>query len=263
MNIEESQKQNDIYRLTKTFDRLKPYSGVLSDDEILKYAPDSRAAAEIRLSRGENNLKDKSLVNGITGWKIVGILFFILFLLLISIALNIHSLAYISAIMAIFAISLSIIYIIYILFIKKYNVTSNETIESPKKIITKKAQPFETNPKLKEVEDLKDTYYYKEQIARDLVEKRFTPPQITYDKFISVIDKSTSVFNNEYEKTKELINLNTTERIDNEIDKKIDILKSLIQKMEGLSKELILTDNSNEKAVIGELDELISSIKDY
>ena len=264
MNIEESQKQNDIYRLTKTFDRFKPYSGVLSEDEILKYAPNSRAAAEIRLSHGNNSLKDKSLVNGITGWKLVGILFFILFLLLFSVAFDIHSLAFLSAIMGIIAIPFSIIYIIYILFIKKYNFTSNEiTIEPPKRITSKKTKKLEINPKLKEVEDLKDAYYYKEQIARDLVEKRFTPPQITYDKFISVIDKSTSVFDNEFEKTKELINLNTNEKIDNEINRKIEILNSLIQKMEDLSKELILTDNSNEKEVIGDLDDLISSIKDY
>ena len=264
MNIEESDKQKDIHRLTKTFDRFKPYSGVLSEDEILRYAPNSRAAAEIRLSRGENSLKDKSLVNGITGWKLAGSLFFILFLLLFGVALDIHSLVFLSLIMAIIAIPVSIIYIIYILFIKKYNFTSKEkTIEPPKRIITKKTEKLEMNPKLKEVEDLRDAYYYKEKIARDLVEKRFTPPQITYDKFISVIGKSTSVFNNEFEKTKELINLNTNEKIDNEINKKIEILKSLIQKMEDLSKELILTDNSNEKEVIGELDDLISSIKDY
>lgn len=263
MNIEESQKQKDIYRLTKTFDRFKPYSGVLSEEEILEYAPDSRAAAEIRLSRGENNLKDKSIINGIACWKLSGGLFFIIFLLLISIAFNIDALTFISLIMAIFAIPLSIIYIIYILFTKKYDFTSDEIIESPKRTIGKKTENLEINPKLKEVEDLKNNYYHKEQIARDLVEKRFTPPQITYDKFISVIDKSTNIFNNEVEKTKELINFNTTEKIDNEINRKIEILKSLIQKMEDLSNELILTDNSNETEVIGELDDLISSLKYY
>lgn len=264
MNIEKSQKENDIYRLTKTTDRIKPYSGVLSEEEILEYAPNSRAAAEIRLARGGNSLKDKSLVNSITGWKLVGALFLILFLLIISVILNIEFLAFISVFMAVIAIPVTIIYMAYIFFIKKYSFTPKAKIEPPKKAIVKKTPNLDSNPKLKEIEDLMDDYYHKEQIARDLVEKRFTPPQITYDKFISVIDKSTDVFNNEVEKTKELINLNTNEKIDNEINGKIEILNSLIKKMEDLSKELILTDNSDDDdEVLSELDDLISVIKDY
>ena len=121
MNIGNPKKQKDIERLTKTIDRFKPYSGVLSQNEILEYAPNSRAAAEIRLNLGENNLKDKMLVNWLKTWKICGLLFALIFLLIISIVFEIKTLAILIAFIALLCVPIIIIYLIYLLFIKKYN----------------------------------------------------------------------------------------------------------------------------------------------
>ena len=262
MNIENPKKQQDIDRLTKTVDRFKPYSGVLSKNEILEYAPNSRAAAEIRLNLGENNVKDKMLVNWLKTWKISGILFTLVFLLIISISLRIESLALITATIALISVPVTIIYIIYLLFIKKY--TFPDAPKPQKKVVPKQTPKRMTNPKLIQIEELKETYFSKEKIARELVEERFTPPQITYDKFISVIDSSTRLFTKEFETIEELANLDSNERINIEIDKKINILYSLIEKMEDLSNELILTKSQdNDEEVIEELEDLITSLKDY
>lgn len=262
MNIEDPEKQQDIDRLTKTFDRFRPYSGVLSKDEILQYAPNSRAAAEIRLSQGKNDFRDKSIINGLKMWKISGMLFLMIFLLIISIIFNIQSLGIFVAVMTLIAVPIIIVYIIYLLFIKRYN--STEEAKPQKKVISKKNPKRITDPKLIKIEELKETYFSKEKMARDLVEERFTPPQITYDKFISAIDSSTKLFTNETETIEELINLDSNEKINIEIDKRIDILYSLIEKMEDLSNELILTKTrDNDEEVIEELDNIIASIKDY
>ena len=239
MNIEDPKKQQDIDRLTKTSDRFKPYSGVLSKNEILEYAPNSRAAAEIRLKLGQADFKDKQIVNWIKLWKISGMLFSLTILLIISIIFKIEILTIIVAITALFAIPLTIIYLIYLLFIKKYN--SSDDTKPQKKVISKKNPKRRISPKLIQIEEIKENYFSKEKMARDLVEERFTPPQITYDKFISVIDKSTKLFTNELETIEELINLNPNEKINIEIDKRINILYSLTEKMEDLSNELILT----------------------
>lgn len=41
---------------------MEPKKGILTDDEILKYAGDSKTAAEIRLKKGMNNFSDKKLL---------------------------------------------------------------------------------------------------------------------------------------------------------------------------------------------------------
>ena len=56
-------------------------------------------------------------------------------------------------------------------------------------------------------------------------------------------------------------------RIASEIEAKIEILKAIIDKMDGLSSELIVSDNITTKEdvddLIGEMDNLIDSVRDY
>ena len=147
--------------------------------------------------------------------------------------------------------------------------------EEPKAVKTATKQPPEPEviPKFvmyeNKIEDLKAEYDAKEKVARDLIEKRFTPPQITYTRFISVVDKATEVFNSEYSSAINILHLASEEspRIDSEIESKIAVLNSIIDKIEDLTNELVLSmDTSKDedaKNLIDDMENLISSVKDY
>ena len=119
------------------------------------------------------------------------------------------------------------------------------------------------------IEDLKAEYDAKEKVARDLIEKRFTPPQITYNRFIAVIDKSTEIFNAAADDIENIISLATEDspRIDAEIRSKFDILDSITNKMDDLTNELLISmDSAHDEDVsdlVGDMENLIGSIKDY
>lgn len=144
-------------------------------------------------------------------------------------------------------------------------ITNNEDINSSKNL-----QSF--NIYQTQIDDLKSLYEVKENIAKDLIEKRFTPPQITYDKFISVVNSCTDLFNNQVEVISDLINFSNehTRQIDYEIESRINILKSIIEKIDSLTNELVLnigkSKSEDDKAVeniLEDMENLISSIKDY
>ena len=59
-----------------------------------------------------------------------------------------------------------------------------------------------------------------------------------------------------------------TEKIDKEINNRLDILKSLVKKMDELVDELVISlnesdDEGNVDTVFGDMDDLIDSVKDY
>ena len=62
----EELRKNEIKRLTDSLGSEEPVKGILTDDEILKYAGDSIEASRIRLKRGENNFQDKMKIHGDT-----------------------------------------------------------------------------------------------------------------------------------------------------------------------------------------------------
>ena len=163
---------------------------------------------------------------------------------------------------------------------KRVETESPKKISRNKKIMPKirrqtKSEPpkVETVSKFTEYEDqieeLKVEYSSKEKIARDLIEKRFEPPQITYTRFISMVDKASEVFENESESALNILKLASEDspRIDSEIKSKIKIMKSIIEKTDDLTNELILSmDSSDEDDVdnlIGDMENLVSSVKDY
>lgn len=109
----------------------------------------------------------------------------------------------------------------------------------------------------------------KEASARDMIEKRFEPPQLTYTRFIGGVDKSHELFFKQLESAYTIIDIadEYSPRIEDELKSKIEILDSINDKMDDLINELIISDDVSKKDdidnVINEMDELIKSIKDY
>ncbi len=122
---------------------------------------------------------------------------------------------------------------------------------------------------LSQLDDLNGKFASKEKSTRDLIEKRFEPPQLTYTRFISGVDKSGELFKKHSESAYTMINLadEYSPRIASEVESKIDILKSIIEKLDDLSNELILNNNLSNKDdvdnLINDMDNLIDSVKDY
>ena len=122
----------------------------------------------------------------------------------------------------------------------------------------------------KKLSELSIMYEIKEKNARSLIEKRFTPPQLTYDRFIASVDNSTKMFNMHSDAVSNIIGLASQDsaKIDHEINNRLDILESLVKKMDELVNELVLSLNENEEEdnvsnVFEDMDSLIDSVKNY
>ena len=123
----------------------------------------------------------------------------------------------------------------------------------------------------KEIDDLKVLFEVKEDVVRRLIEKKFEPPQITYDKFISLIDTSQKLFNIQAASALNIIDLavEDTPRIQSELQNKIEIMKSIIDEIEKLTNELVLNINDNDdtqqevKNLLDDMEKLINSVKEY
>ncbi|MFM5882737.1 MULTISPECIES: zinc ribbon domain-containing protein [Methanobrevibacter] len=118
--------------------------------------------------------------------------------------------------------------------------------------------------------ELKVRYEIKEKNARNLIAKRFTPPQLTYDKFIASVDKSTMMFNSHAEVISNILDLASqdSKKIDDELNDRFDILEALVEKIDELIDELVLSLNDDEKEgnpsnLLNDLDDLIDSVKNY
>lgn len=142
-------------------------------------------------------------------------------------------------------------------------------IKKPK-ILEKSSQKSEKFGQYKsQVEDLHKQFNSKDKNARKLIKQRFEPPQLTYTRFIAVVDKSEELFNREYDSAMNLIRLGdeNSPKIEAEIKSKIEVLKSIIQKIDDLSNELVLAMDSSEDHdvdnLIGDMENLIKSVKDY
>lgn len=120
-----------------------------------------------------------------------------------------------------------------------------------------------------QLDELNSKFKSKEKSTRDLIEKRFEPPQLTYTRFIGGVDKSAELFKIHSDAAYSMINLadEYSSRIAGEIESKIDILNSINEKMDNLANELVLSGDISKKEdvdnVMGEMDNLIDSVKDY
>ena len=121
----------------------------------------------------------------------------------------------------------------------------------------------------REVEALIKEYKVKETHTRDLIEKRFEPPQLTYSRFIGVVDKSTKMFDHQSDSALTMINLanDYSPKIENEIKSKISILRQIIAKLDDLTNELVLTmeksDDDEINNLFDDMSNLINSVNDY
>ena len=174
--------------------------------------------------------------------------------------------------LVLFIIPLIYMYIIFNL--KRYTKVkskSKEKISKDKTFASEEDEKTHLNKYEKEINDLKVLYDVKEKVVRDLIKKRFEPPQITYDKFITTIDKSHELFYLHYDQALNMISLvvDDAPRVQNEINNKIEVLKTLIQQIEDLTNELIININDDDgatqevKDLLDDMDNLIDSVKDY
>lgn len=116
---------------------------------------------------------------------------------------------------------------------------------------------------------LKSSYSKKEKNVRSLIEKRFEPPQLTYTRFIQIVDNSTNLFNTQADEISTILDLGVEDspRIRSELESKFDVLVEIIDKLDELSNELVLTmDTSKDdevESLMDEMENLTKSVKDY
>lgn len=251
---------------------IEPKKGLLTDDEVLQYAPDSSDASRIKLQRGIGGISDLLSINdSLIG--ILGVYYISLICILVPFAFWGNK-----TVMFIILI-LSILPLIYL-----YKQTSSkktaktETIKQEKAMPQKIISPVREDTGLeslkkyeKEANNLKALFDVKEEVVKDLIEKYFTPPQLTYDRFMNVVDSSHKMFYNQHDSALNIINFaaEDTPRIESELEAKLSNMKAIIDQIEELTNELVINlssdDKTNEdvKNLLEEMENLISSVKEY
>ena len=255
---------------------VEPKQNILNDNEILQYAPESKSASQIRLKRGFGGIKDVLLVHESLPW-ILGLYYVVL----ISIAIPItYSKNIFGMFLILVLIILPLLYLFYIFTHTKYaKYTVKKQVEEPKKVETPvqvtaadESAGLESLKRYeKEISNLNVLFNVREEVVRELIEKRFEPPQITYDKFISSIDHCHKLFYVQSDAAQNIINLaaEDTPRVQEEIKGKIDAMKKIINQIEDLTNELVINiSSSNEstdevKNLLDDMENLIESVKDY
>ena len=261
---------------------IEPKQGILTDDEILKYAYKSNVAAEIRLKKGIGTFEDKKLLYGNSIFEVLLFGFMFVFFIFMFGLMFSNLIIQILGIM-LFLIVLS--YPIYILFLKDYTSQEfeiklpirNEEIK-PKSIEKEEETeftPIANSQTLKRYEnqviDLKQLYEVKEKVAIDMIEKRFSPTEMTYDKFMSTLRSCSNLFYEQVESTLNIINFSSdnSPKVEYEIKNRIDILKLIIEKVDELTNELVLnmgsldSDSDEIRYLVEDMEKLIKSVKDY
>ena len=271
---------------------LEPKTGILTNDEILKYAEKSKTASKIRLKRGWGAFSDKTKIYGdnvLIIWMLIGSP---LSLVVITCTILISNSAIIGLL---FTLGIPISYTFYVYYLKDYtkpgfekeislkeedNSESESTNGSFSDILTVFSNDndnFSNNLSSlktyeKQIHELENLYKIKEKIAIELIERRFTPPQITYDRFIEEIDNCNQVFYNQTKSALNIIKVATshTPKVDKELEKRIDALKSLIEQIDELTNELAINlDHSGEKSadevkeLLVDMKKLVASVKEY
>lgn len=256
---------------------IEPHEGILTDDEILQYAPDSKAASKIRLDRGFGDISDALLVHESLPWYL-GIYYVILFSILIPISYH-RNFSGLIVLLILFIVPL--IYAYAVLNLKRS--APRRIAEKTKKRIQKadevkiedssfEPESFDTLKMYEnEIKNLKVAFEVKEKVVRNLIEKRFEPPQLTYDKFIATVDSCSKIFNNQADSSLEIIELavDDTPGIRRELDNKINIMKRIINQIEDLTNELVINISSDSHSkdevdvLLEDMENLVDSVKDY
>lgn len=262
----------------ETFSDLKyvvePNSNILSEEEILEHAPNSKEAAKIRLSRGVGDSSDVLLINDSVP-SLLGFYYTSAVCLAIP-AFYSGNAFWMFFILILFVLPL--VYLYYIFNLKQYVSTSKGQISTKSIDKTQTFESFESEEGLEslekyadEVNELKAVFDEKEIAVRDLIAKRFKPPQMTYDRFMATIDKSHDLFYHEADGALNIAKyaVEDTPRVEGELESKIAALKSIINQIEDLTNELVINISSDEKSgenvktLIDDMEDLIDSVKDY
>ena len=122
-----------------------------------------------------------------------------------------------------------------------------------------------------EVNNLKVVFDVKEKVVCELIEKRFTPPQLTYDKFMATVKSCNKIFYAQADACSNIIELanEDTPRIRQELNNKINIMKRIINQIEDLTNELVININSDSNSkdevnvLLEDMEDLVDSVKDY
>ena len=251
---------------------VEPKGGILTDDEVLKYAPDSSCASKIRLQRGTGGISDLLFSNS----SLIGILG-VYYITLICILVPFY--VWGNKVMMFIILILSILPLAYLYRMTNSKKPVNVAPKNQEKVAPKSSPaPIRQDAGLKslkkyekEVNSLKVLYDVKEEVVKELIEKSFAPPQITYDRFMNVIDSSHKMFYNLHDSALNIINLaaEDTPRIESELESKIDNMKAIIDQLEDLTNELVINLSSDDetsdevKNLLEEMENLISSVKEY
>ena len=252
---------------------VEPRKDILTDDEILQFAPESKAASKIKLKRGRGSNFDVLLINESLPW-FLGIYYVTIICLTIPFSFTYNFIGLL-VLLILFIIPFGYLFRVFNLkrYIKPYDSDNSfKTANTETRYYQSNENTLESLKKYeKEVKDLKVLFDVKEEIVRDLIKKRFEPPQITYDKFILAIDDCHKLFYSQIDATLDIIHMASehTSRIDEEINNKINILKSIIDQLEDLTNELVINMNSDDesdmevKNLLDDMENLIGSVKEY
>lgn len=162
-----------------------------------------------------------------------------------------------------------------------YENTSQSSIKTPiqseveiNEDIKENKAPNEESPykdKLPEINNLSEEFKAKENKASQLIEKRFKSSELTHDKFKSVLTSAHENFYIQRDSALEIINLSShkNEKLDSELSKRINALKSILEKVNQLIEALVIDSiesrESEEdlKVLVDDMEDLINSVQDY
>ena len=255
---------------------VEPKQNILNDNEILQYAPQSKSASQIRLKRGFGNIQDILLVHESLPW-ILGLFYVVLICIAVPVTFSKNI---VGMYLILVLVILPLLYLYYIFNHKKYKKdTVKKQVKESKKVdtpvstpVAEKSSGLDSFKKYeKEISNLKVVFNVKEKVVRELIEKRFEPPQITYDKFMSSIDNCHKLFYAQSDAASNIIDLavEDTPRVQDEIEGKIDAMKKIIDQIEDLTNELVINISSSGestdevKNLLDDMENLIESVKDY
>ena len=246
-------KEKELKRLTDSLGKEEPMKGILTDDEILKYAENSKEASRIRLKRGIGGFKDKIKVHDEIGILWIFFPFSIGFWFCLSLFYNFLIGEILFSVITVFFL----IYIFFYFHVKNYfDSTYKLDVQNKEKKNLNENKEMGSSKN----DDLLLLFESKEKIAREMIEKRFPSPQITNTKFNAVLDNCKGVVESQIES---LNALTLTEKTAYEIESRKKLIKQVISKIDDLTNELILSEQTNIESVIDEMDDLIYSIKEY
>lgn len=252
---------------------IEPKKGILTDDEILQYAPLSKAASEVRLKRGFGDSQDVLYVNESIPWYL-GLYYVVLICISVPLIYTKNTLAMI-IILILFIVPLIYLYRMFKLDKYKQIDTKKQTTISQNGNVEIQVEEHAGLNSLQEykneINNLHVLFDVKQEVVRGLIKKRFEPPQITYDKFIRTIDNAEKLFKTQEEAALNIINLaaEDTQRVREEINNKIEAMKTIINQIEDLTNELVINISSDDEAseevknLLEDMENLTDSVKDY